>query len=428
MSTQFDYDVFISHSSKDKPVVLELANRLKQDGLRVWLDEWEIQPGDMIGLKIQQGLERSRTLFMVMSHAYFASEWSTLEHHTLLFRDPTNAQRRFIPLLIEDCKLPDVIAQFAYVDWRQKSEEAYTKLLVACRPVTESSTESLKEHEKEVSHRMEELRDKMGMVSDLPNTLIKSISAFLSDSTVAMFGHDKSNKAIPGLYGSGTLVVINSVYGILTAKHVWDNFIQNRNLSKISFSVVGYPHYIHEEISHLRPYFPDTSIDICLIQLPQPILGTIKSFRTFYPIERSNSPELEKISQYLWISTGFPYEWQPKTKKLAVPLFYYTHLSNYLSHSDGWDEIELQVDYNNASSNFPQSLEGVSGGGIWNFRVFYSDDSGVVKYRIEENSKHSLLVGVNFWQSDLKNGKRYIRGVGPNSIYRELTKIINQNP
>ena len=49
---------------------------------------------------------------MVMSNAYFASEWSTLEHHTLLFRDPTNAQRRFIPLLIEDCNLPDVIAQY----------------------------------------------------------------------------------------------------------------------------------------------------------------------------------------------------------------------------------------------------------------------------------------------------------------------------
>jgi hypothetical protein len=115
MSTQFDYDVFISHSSKDKPVVRELANRLKQDGLRVWLDEWEIQPGDMIGLKIQQGLERSRTLLMVMSQAYFASEWSTLEHQILLFRDPTNAQRWFIPLLIENCKSSKVIAQFAFM-------------------------------------------------------------------------------------------------------------------------------------------------------------------------------------------------------------------------------------------------------------------------------------------------------------------------
>ncbi|MGH7454367.1 MAG: toll/interleukin-1 receptor domain-containing protein [bacterium] len=103
MADTFQYDVFLSHSSKDKPVVRELANRLKHDGLRVWLDEWEIQPGDMIGLKLQQGLERSRTLLMVMSHAYFASEWSMLEHHTSRragFRDPTNAQRRFITMLI----------------------------------------------------------------------------------------------------------------------------------------------------------------------------------------------------------------------------------------------------------------------------------------------------------------------------------------
>lgn len=41
MSAHFDYDVFISHSSKDKPMVRESANRLKQDGLRVWLDEWD---------------------------------------------------------------------------------------------------------------------------------------------------------------------------------------------------------------------------------------------------------------------------------------------------------------------------------------------------------------------------------------------------
>ena len=57
MTEGFKYDVFISHSAKDKPAVRELAERLKADGLRVWLDEWEIQPGDMIGLKIEQGLD-----------------------------------------------------------------------------------------------------------------------------------------------------------------------------------------------------------------------------------------------------------------------------------------------------------------------------------------------------------------------------------
>ncbi len=45
----------------------ELAERLKGDGLRVWLDEWMIQPGDSIPLKIEQGLESSRTFVPVMS-------------------------------------------------------------------------------------------------------------------------------------------------------------------------------------------------------------------------------------------------------------------------------------------------------------------------------------------------------------------------
>jgi hypothetical protein len=61
MTETLNYDVFISHSAKDKPVARELAERLKRDGLRVWFDEWEIQPGDLISLKIEQGLEQSRT-------------------------------------------------------------------------------------------------------------------------------------------------------------------------------------------------------------------------------------------------------------------------------------------------------------------------------------------------------------------------------
>ena len=42
MGQEFQYDVFLSHSSKDKAVVRPLAERLRQDGLKVWFDEWEI--------------------------------------------------------------------------------------------------------------------------------------------------------------------------------------------------------------------------------------------------------------------------------------------------------------------------------------------------------------------------------------------------
>jgi hypothetical protein len=51
MSETFEYDVFISHSSKDKAAARDLAERLKSDSLHVWFDEWEIRPGDMIRLK-----------------------------------------------------------------------------------------------------------------------------------------------------------------------------------------------------------------------------------------------------------------------------------------------------------------------------------------------------------------------------------------
>lgn len=131
---RFAYDVFLSHTAKDKPTVRELAERLKQDGLSVWFDEWVIQPGDSIPLKIEQGLEQSRTLILVMSQNGFASEWVALERHTALFRDPTNAERRFIPLRLDDAEITDTLKQFAYIDWRQKTQEEYARLLTACRP------------------------------------------------------------------------------------------------------------------------------------------------------------------------------------------------------------------------------------------------------------------------------------------------------
>ena len=63
----FRYDVFLSHSDKDKEVVREVATRLRQDGLRVWFDEWVLKPGDSIPANVNEGLERSRVLVLCMS-------------------------------------------------------------------------------------------------------------------------------------------------------------------------------------------------------------------------------------------------------------------------------------------------------------------------------------------------------------------------
>jgi len=80
--TPFAFDVFLSHSAKDKDTVRELAQRLKDDGLRVWFDEWEIKPGDSIPVKIEEGLEHSRVLVLCMSANAFGSDWARLESRT----------------------------------------------------------------------------------------------------------------------------------------------------------------------------------------------------------------------------------------------------------------------------------------------------------------------------------------------------------
>ncbi len=105
---QFSYDVFLSHNNADKPRVRPLAGKLKAAGLRVWFDEWIIKPGDDIYLAIENGLQTARTLVLCLSPAALASDWVGLERSTVLFRDPSNAGRRFIPLLLEHaiCRTP----------------------------------------------------------------------------------------------------------------------------------------------------------------------------------------------------------------------------------------------------------------------------------------------------------------------------------
>jgi hypothetical protein len=118
MADDFTYDVFLSHSSKDKAVVRTVAERLRTDNVRVWFDEWELKPGDSIPAKIEDGLEHSRVLVLCMSAQAFGSDWATLESQTFRFRDPLNKERRFIPLRLDTAQLKGSLAQFLYIDWR----------------------------------------------------------------------------------------------------------------------------------------------------------------------------------------------------------------------------------------------------------------------------------------------------------------------
>jgi hypothetical protein len=138
MSDIFQFDVFLSYKSDDRERVRRLAERLRGAGLRVWFDQWVIKAGDDIYLSIERGLASARTLVLCMSPAAFGSDWVSLERSTVLFRDPGNDTRRFIPLLLADCTVPDTLRRYKYVDYRDEADAAFDELLDACRPETET--------------------------------------------------------------------------------------------------------------------------------------------------------------------------------------------------------------------------------------------------------------------------------------------------
>jgi small GTP-binding protein len=144
MSDQFPFDVFLSHSPKDKARVRTIAERLRADGVRVWFDEWEILTGDKIPAKIEEGLERSRVLVLCMSAHAFGSDWAQLESGTFRFRDPLNSERRFVPLRLDDAPIRGALAQFLYIDWGvEDREQEYSRLLEACRLPSRLTAEGL---------------------------------------------------------------------------------------------------------------------------------------------------------------------------------------------------------------------------------------------------------------------------------------------
>lgn len=87
------FDVFISHASEDKDsIVRSLADALREEGLRVWYDEFELRIGDSLRQKIDRGLANSRFGIVVLSHSFFEKGWPNYELDGIVTRAVTGEQ------------------------------------------------------------------------------------------------------------------------------------------------------------------------------------------------------------------------------------------------------------------------------------------------------------------------------------------------
>lgn len=84
---KFEWDLFISYASDDKPFVRKVAKSLEQYGLSVWFDETELKIGDSLREAIDFGLSRSEFGVVILSHMFFKKDWPQKELNALVARE-----------------------------------------------------------------------------------------------------------------------------------------------------------------------------------------------------------------------------------------------------------------------------------------------------------------------------------------------------
>ena len=98
MAETFRWDLFVCHASEDKDAIVRpLVAALREKGLKVWYDEFELTLGDSLLRKIDEGLANSRYGLVVLSRAFFSKKWPKDELDGLTARE-RNGEKVILPL------------------------------------------------------------------------------------------------------------------------------------------------------------------------------------------------------------------------------------------------------------------------------------------------------------------------------------------
>jgi len=126
------HGIFMSHTAADKPFVRRLRNDLLEKGVeRVWVDEAEIEIGDSLTSKIEQGMKETRYIGVVLSSKSVGAPWVKKELEIAINREIAGGEVVVLPLLYERVELPAFLQGKLYADFTSPEayEESLSKLL-----------------------------------------------------------------------------------------------------------------------------------------------------------------------------------------------------------------------------------------------------------------------------------------------------------
>lgn len=132
-SNDFDYDIAFSFAGEDRAVVEELANKLLDDGVRVFYDAYE--KAALWGKDLYQHLQvvyrdRARFCVIFVSAAYANKVWTRHELKQAQARAFKEHSEYILPLRLDDTEIPGLNATTGYIDLRQHPLEEIHKVVL----------------------------------------------------------------------------------------------------------------------------------------------------------------------------------------------------------------------------------------------------------------------------------------------------------
>lgn len=124
---------FLSHSSKDKALIRQLAADLANAGIDVWLDEQRILVGDSIAEKIGQGLAQSDFFVIALSSNSVGSTWVQKELNNALIQEVERRKVTVLPIKLSDCEIPGLLLDKKYADFSKSYKEGLEDLINTMR-------------------------------------------------------------------------------------------------------------------------------------------------------------------------------------------------------------------------------------------------------------------------------------------------------
>lgn len=125
--------LFVCYASEDKTFVDRFVGELDKRALYAWYDKREIFVGDSITERIGHGLQGARYLIAVLSPRSIGKPWVQRELNSSLMRQLAGSEVRILPVLLEDCELPTLLADVKYADFTQSFEQGLEELLASLR-------------------------------------------------------------------------------------------------------------------------------------------------------------------------------------------------------------------------------------------------------------------------------------------------------